>query len=370
MKLLKKIGSLWFSIFYLELRKSISAMENLGGGQYWQIHLRIKMKTLFVFGQKKNHLWEIHFANCYLCHGERSRHLHGGRRCNAVLIRGGAGRFPPSNVLSTSKQGFPWPSTASSCSRVLGHVEEVLRYFFWIPDRKQRCLEVRWVSCSGLVAPPILWRSSESEDSAGLSPLWGESSSHPQSEPDSWQSNWDLTAVASTPSKAFPSLQTGRGQRVFWSLNRGPGLLGKVLYFCAGQWWIQWVVIESKWRKSRNPIKSLEDLIFSAGKSDQMKQQNQISWSNRGEVLWERERVLQILFETASGSWWSGQGPDKMITREHKLAKVSANLERTLRQGFGYFQLIMLLCIGSNIKVAFDSYLFVFRGRYHWFRWQ
>ena len=46
--------------------------------------------------------------------------------------------------------------------------------------------------CAGyrLVAPPILWRSSESEDSAGLSPLWGESSSHPQSEPDSWQSNW------------------------------------------------------------------------------------------------------------------------------------------------------------------------------------
>ena len=147
MKLLKKFGSLWFSIFYLELRKSISAMENLGGGQYWQIHLRIKMKTLFVFGQKKIHLWEIHFANCYLCHGERSRHLHGGRRCNAVLIRGGAGRFPPSNVLSTSKQGFPWPWTASWCSRVLGHVEEVLRYFFWIQDRKQRCLEVRWVSC-------------------------------------------------------------------------------------------------------------------------------------------------------------------------------------------------------------------------------
>ena len=153
MKLLKNFGSLWFSIFYLELRKSISAMENLGGGQYWQIHLRIKMKTLFVFGQKKNHLWEIHFANCYLCHGERSRHLHGGRRCNAVLIRGGAGRFPPSNVLSTSKQGFPSPSTASSCSRALGHVEEVLRYFFWIQDRKQRCLEVRWVSFGGSSDP-------------------------------------------------------------------------------------------------------------------------------------------------------------------------------------------------------------------------
>ena len=129
--------------------------------------------------------------------------------------------------------------------------------------------------CAGyrLVAPPILWRSSESEDSAGLSPLWGESSSHPQSEPDSWQSNWDPAAVASTASKAFPSLQTGRGQRVFWSLNRGPGLLGKVLYFCTGQWWIQWVVIESKWRKSRNPIKSLEDLIFSAA--------NLIRWSNK-----------------------------------------------------------------------------------------
>ena len=234
--------------------------------------LKNKNENPFCIWAKKNHLWEIHFANCYLCHGERSRHLHGGRRCNAVLIRGGAGRFPPSNVLSTSKQAFPWPSTASWCSRVLGHVEEVLRYFFWIQDRKQRCLEVRWVSCRGLVAP-ILWRSSESEDSAGLSPLWGESSSHPQSEPDSWQSNWDPAAVASTASKAFPSLQTGRGQRVFWSLNRGPGLLGKVLYFCTGQWWIQWVVIESKWRKSRNPIKSLEDLIFSAA--------NLIRWSNK-----------------------------------------------------------------------------------------
>ena len=37
------------------------------------------------------------------------------------------------------------------------------------------------------------------------------------------------------PARSFPGLQTGRGQRVFWSLNRGPGLLGKVLYFCTGQ---------------------------------------------------------------------------------------------------------------------------------------
>ena len=286
------------------------------------------MKTFFVFGQKKNHLWEIHFANCYLCHGERSRHLHGGRRCNAVLIRGGAGRFPPSNVLSTSKQAFPSPSTASWCSRALGHVEEVLRYFFWIQDRKQRCLEVRWVSFGGSSDPLTvvgvggLGRTLATVRWVLLSPSVR-----------AGQLTIQLTAVSSTASKAFPSLQTGRGQRVFWSLNRGPGLLGKVLYFCTGQWWIQWVVIESKWRKSRNPIKSLEDLIFSAGKSDQMKQQNQISWSNRGEVLWERERVLQILFETASGSWWSGQGPDKMITREHKLAKVSANLERNLETG-------------------------------------
>ena len=123
------------------------------------------------------------------------------------------------------------------------------------------------------------------------------------------------------------------GSKSFLVPEQRPRLAGESFIF------LHWAVMDTVsgyWEQVKEIKKSHQEsgrFDFLSGKSDQMKQQNQISWSNRGEVLWERERVLQILFETASGSWWSGQGPDKMITREHKLAKVSSNLERNLETG-------------------------------------